>query len=131
MIRIIPRSELTATQIGALRKIYSLGIGDVRAAAASQSSIRDIVVFGSNWEEERLFLVDLWRWHSEGNAPFELFELAKSGRCEPLSSSQLAARLKHYRAIELEQMLSDLECGYIESHADFQPHDEDWCGAEP
>ena len=90
------------------------------------------MAFGSAWEDERVFLRDLWCWYDEGNAPFEVYE----GHSERISPAQFAAILKHYRAIELEQqMLSDLECGYIESHAAFQPHDEDWlpphCGAGP
>lgn len=126
VIRIVPRPEPTATQIGALRRICGLGIGEIRAAAASQASIRDVIAFGSDWEE-RMFLRDLSRWYDKGNAPFAVHEIAVRGRGERLSPAQFVALLKHYRAIELEQqMLSDLECGYIASHASFRPHDEDW-----
>lgn len=127
MIRIVPKPKLTARNIATLRKICGLGIADIRNAAESQESIRDVVAFSNAWQEERLFLRDLSRLYLEGNAPFDVFELLDVGHVDLLSPIEFMVKLNHYRDIELEQqMLSDLECGHIATRGEFQPHDENW-----
>jgi hypothetical protein len=134
VIKVIPKQTLTSAQIAALRKISTLGISEIQSAARLRGSVRDVALFGSDWDEERIFLYELWRSYSFSNAPFDIYEQSRYGKLEHLSPVQLEARLRHYREIELDQqMQSDLERGFIGSHDEFVPHDEEWLssGAGP
>ena len=127
MNRVVPKKTITSAQIAALRKISTLGISQIKSAAQWGGSVRDVSVFGSDWDDERIFLGELWRSYSLGNAPFDVYEQSRTGKLEHLSPAQLEAILRHYREIELDQqMQSDLECGFIGSHDEFIPHDEEW-----
>ncbi|KQZ43973.1 hypothetical protein [Duganella sp. Root1480D1] len=128
MILVIPKPQLTAEQISVLRKMCSAGISEIRNAGSTQTSIRDVEIFGSQWEIERLFLRQLSREYlSSPNPPFFVREVDLNGYGEVLTPQALNERLKFWRGIELEQqMFSDLENGFISSREEFVPHDEEW-----
>ncbi|WP_146151779.1 hypothetical protein [Ahniella affigens] len=89
--------------------------------------MRDVVAFGTAWQDERDFLRRLCREYTRGDAAFAVDEQHQGDRFERLSPLQFASRLKRLREIELEQqMFSDLENGFIASRAEFEPHDMDW-----
>lgn len=126
IIRIVPKPRPTARDIAALRSVCGLSIAEIRNAAESQESIRDIVVFSNTWQEERLLLRDICHSYLQGDAPFNVFE-DTLGHVEQLSPTELMVRLTCYRGIELEQQrLSDLENGHIATSSEFRPHDESW-----
>jgi hypothetical protein len=133
VISLIPRNALSAQQIAELRKLSGLSISEIRGAAAAQSSIRDVEIFGHGWHDERLFLSALSKQYANGaSAPFTIRETDRSGLNEALSPEKLLARLKFWREIELEQQMhSDLEMGYISSPEGFVPHDSDWTYVSP
>jgi len=128
MIRVIPKSTLAVQQLAKLRKLCGLSIAAIRDAAAGQESIRDVAIFSSQWQSERLFLRDLSReYSSDTNAPFIVCEVNDYGLNEALTPLMLRTRLEFWRGIELEQqMQSDLDNGYISSPEEFFPHDEEW-----
>ena len=133
-IRVIPKRGLTPAQIGALRRISTLSIYEIQRAAESRTSVRDVRVFGADWEEDRRFLAKLWEPYAKGGAPFDVFEQNRDGIPGHLLAEQFQARLRLFRAIELDQQLQvDLENGFIGSPEEFVPHDDDWFafGAEP
>lgn len=128
MICIVPKPELTVQQIARLRKMCSLGLAEIRHAANVQTPVREINIFGSQWQSERLFLRELaLEYSSDMNVPFIVRETNEYGLNEVLSPESLRHRLEFWRGIELEQqMLSDLENGFISSPEEFVPHDEEW-----
>ncbi len=133
-IRVIPKRSLTPALIAVLRRISPLSISEIQRAADSRGSVRDIRVFGTDWEEDRTLLAELWQSYAKGDAPFDVFEQYRDGIPEHLLADQLKARLRYFRAIELDQQLQvDLENGFIGSPEEFVPHDDDWFefGAEP
>ena len=133
-IRVIPKGNLTPAQIGVLRRISPLSISEIQKAAESKGSVRDIRVFGTDWEEHRTLLVRLWQSYAKGDAPFDVFEQYRDSIPEHLLADQLQARLRYFRAIELDQQLQvDMENGFISSPEEFVPHDDEWFsfGAEP
>ena len=128
MILVRPVSLLTAKQISILRRLSTFGISDIRNAASTQTSIRDVAIFEGQWESERLFLAELsLEYSSNVEPPFFVKEADENGHSEALSPQTFEDRLKFWRRIELEQqMFSDLENGFILSREEFVPHDEEW-----
>jgi hypothetical protein len=128
MISVIPKPALSAQQIAVLHKLCGLGMVAIRGAAASQTSVRDVEIFGRNWQSERLWLRDLSRYYLlEASVPFYVKETDQFGLDTMLGAEALAKRLICAREIELEQQLSsDLENGFISERDAFVPHDEDW-----
>lgn len=128
MIRVIPKPAPTAQQLAKLRKLCGLSIAGIRDAARAEESIRDVAIFHSQWQSERLFLRELSReYSSDTNAYFIVHEVNDCGLNEALTPDDLKSRLEFWRGIELEQqMQSDLENGYISSPDEFSPHDDDW-----
>lgn len=130
MIKVIPKATLSASMIAALRNISGRSLADIRRASAEQCSIRDVALFASNWQTERLFLAELARQYSgDPHVPFTVWEADEAGldEDEELDPERFMARLKLCREIELEQQMhSDLEMGYITSPEQFTPHDDHW-----
>ncbi|WP_336366437.1 hypothetical protein [Marinobacter sp. C2H3] len=128
MIFIIPKQDVTATDIAQLRKLFGSAISDIKLASKLRKPLVEIEPFTTNWDEEKFYLAKLYRLLvGQASVPFEILEGSSLEDAEFLSSGALYSRLATLREIELEQQrLTDLEMGYIGSPEEFRPHDQDW-----
>ncbi|PSF11693.1 hypothetical protein [Marinobacter shengliensis] len=127
MIEVIPKLSISTSDIKILRRISSLGISEIKEASAEGRAIRRFEIFGSEWETERMKLVEVYNLYaSNSDTPFYILD-TESDKPKKISPAELSNKIKFWREIELEtQMNSDLENGYINNPSEFEPHDEDW-----
>ncbi len=126
MIDIVPKTGIGAAELKVLREISSLSVSEIKTASVEGSSIRTFEIFGSDWESQRMELIDIYNIYSIQDAPFSVVE-TEGAEKKLLSPSELKSKFEFWRGIELEtQMNSDLEMGYIKDPSEFEPHDEDW-----
>ncbi len=124
MIKIIPNTILSASDIKILRELSSYAISDIRESASKQTPIRCFIAFGHGWMNDRVELVRICEIYKNINSPFYVVDDEVG---EVISPQALKKKLIVLRAIELEtQMNIDLENGYISHPDEFNPHDEEW-----
>ncbi|MBV7314295.1 hypothetical protein [Shewanella sp. NIFS-20-20] len=127
MIEVIPKKNISASDLKILRSISSLGFSEIKAASSKGKPIRRFEIFGSEWQTERMELVAIYNLYaSNSGTPFFILD-TETDKPKKISSKELSSKFEFWREIELEtQMNSDLENGYIKSPSEFEPHDEDW-----
>ncbi len=126
MLTLIPKPELSVSDIKVLRDLTGESISFIKAAAANSAPIKKYPFFENNWQELRLELkrlVDDW---SNREVPFILRDDEGHDQ-EEIGITDLRSMLQGARSIEQEQeMASDLEMGYIKKKEEFKPHEKDW-----
>ncbi len=128
MLSLIPKPDVTAAGIKVLRSYTALGISDIRRCAADGESIREIEIFGSDWQDECLLIGQIADLLAAGQpVPFDVVEHDEFGSHELLTSEHLDTRIEHWHEIEQEtDMHTELELGEISSPDDFHPEDSEW-----
>jgi hypothetical protein len=128
MIQIIPNLNLEAKDIKLLRSICKKSISEIRESSASRTPIREIEIFKTEWEEEKVELVKIYKlFVSEPNPPFSIKEVNEFGLDETVTPEMFRNRIEHWRGIELEtEMHTELELGEISHPDQFKPSSEEW-----
>ena len=128
MIQVIPNSNLEAKDIKFLRGICKKSISEIREASASSKPIREIEIFETGWEEEKIEIVQIYRlFVSEPSPPFSVKEVDEYGLDETLTPEMFRNRIEHWRGIELEtEMNNELELGEILHPDEFKPSSDEW-----
>jgi hypothetical protein len=120
--------ELTGTEIGALRTVCGLSIGELRRRAAAGLPLIEIPVFAGEWPASKPRVIALLDGIERGALPLAAFvveETSGGEREEAVSVAQARDRLRHYLEIALEQdMHAQLESGHIASPGDYVPPGE-------
>jgi len=128
MLQIIPNPNLEAKDIKLLREICKKSISEIREASASTTPIREIEIFKTEWDVEKVELVQIYRhFASLDTPPFRIKEVNEYGLDEYLNPEQFKTRIEHWRGIEIEtEMNTELELGEISHPDQFKPTTEDW-----
>lgn len=128
MIFVIPHRDISGKGIAALRKLFGNAISDIQEASQRGKPLVEIEPFTTNWDADKVCLVELYRL-LVGQSPVfcDIFEGDSLEEAECLSPEEFYSRLVTLREIELEQQRqADLEMGYIGSPEEFRPHDQKW-----
>ncbi|MBL8300188.1 MAG: hypothetical protein JNN30_17760 [Rhodanobacteraceae bacterium] len=120
-------SNLSPAAIAAIRKVCDLSIGDLRTRAARAEWLFEIEVFAGEWPRSKPRLVLLLKDIQNGILPLTVSEYSDTdGEDDPLSIEEAFARVQFFRHIALEQdMLSQLQAGYISTREEYEPPGED------
>ena len=128
MLSIIPNSSINAAGIKLLRSFTTLGISDIRRCAVDQESIRDIEIFGSDWQNERLVIARIADLMAEGNVlPFSVLDHDEYGNHEVLTAAEIDHRIEHWQGIEQETLMhTNLEIGAISTPDELRSEESEW-----
>jgi hypothetical protein len=128
MIQIIPSPNLEAKDIKFLRGICKISIAEIRDASKNGTPIREIEIFKTEWDEEKIELVDIYRHYaSNDSAVYLIKEVNEFGLDEILTPEKLRNRIEHWRGIELEtEMDTELELREITHPEQFNPTTKEW-----
>lgn len=113
--------------IAAIRKVCDLSIGTLRTKAEKAEWLFEIEVFSGEWPRSKPHLVRLLKDIQSGILPLTVSEYSDvDNEDDPLSIEEAFARVQLFRDIALEQdMLSQLEAGYISTREEYVPLGED------
>lgn len=128
MIQIIPNSYLDAEDIKLLSDISKRSSSEIRKASVFMTPVREIKIFKTDWEQEKVALIEIYRhFAAADDPPFTVREVDEFGLNELLTPEQLKSRIEHWRGIEVEAELSmELELGEISTPDQFVPSSKDW-----
>jgi hypothetical protein len=124
------QSRLAAADIASLRKLCDLSISEIQRRALNSESLLDVPVFQGDWPSSKAKVVAILQHIEAGALPLAIHYVEFLGTTseseEHLSPSTALDRLQFLREISLEQdMLSQLEEGYISSPEEYEPPPED------
>lgn len=120
------RDTLRAGEIGALRRICPLSVGEIQRRASTGLGLLDVPVFSGEWPASKATVVGLLAGIENGSLPLRVLlvdacDIPDAGE-RPLTVSEAREQLQQFREIALEQdRQQQLALGQIVSPDDYVP----------
>lgn len=126
----VSHSHLSAGEIVALKSVSGRSISEIKGRAAAGKALLDIPTLSGEWPRSKRLVVSLLDQIEGGTLPLAVYlveEVDESVESEePVTVGQARDRLRFLREISIEQdMLMQLEQGFISSPDEYTPLDDD------